>query len=128
MSHCYAQAFASRNWNAVSEQVADDFSIDDRRRTVNGGIRRGRKAAVEDLQAAASVGFVEATGMVLATRGDLLSLTQARFSGGDDKPFENELLNVIEVDADERMAAVVVFEIDDFDAAIAGTRCAIPCG
>ena len=99
--------------------MADDFSIDDRRRTVNGGIRRGRKAAVEDLQAAAGVGFVEATGTVLATRGDLLSLTRARFSGGDDKPFENELLNVIEVDADDRMAAVVVFDSDDFEAAIA---------
>ncbi len=69
VSHCYAQAFASRNWNAVSEQLADDFTIDDRRRTVNGGIRHGRGAAVEDLQAAASVGFVEATGTVLATRG-----------------------------------------------------------
>ena len=45
-------------------------------------------------------------------------MTQARFSGGDDEPFENELLNVIEVDADERMTAVVVFEADDFDAAL----------
>ncbi len=118
VSHCYAEAFASRNWNAVSEQMADGFTIDDRRRTVNGGIRRGRKAAVEDLQAAASVGFAETTGTVLATRGDRLSLTQARFSGSDDEPFENELLNVIEVDAAARMLAVVVFEADDFDSAV----------
>ncbi len=119
VSHRYAMAFASRDWVAVSELLADDFCIDDRRPTVNGGIRLGRKTAIEDLQAAAGVGFAEATGFTLATRGERLALTRAHFSGDGEEPFENELLNVIEIDADERMAAVVVFETDDVDAALA---------
>ena len=33
--------------------------------------------------------------------------------------FHTEMLAVVEIDADERIAAVVVFDLDDFDAAIA---------
>ena len=33
--------------------------------------------------------------------------------------FNTELLSIVEIDADERIVAVVTFDLDDFDAAIA---------
>ena len=120
VSHCYAEAFASRNWNAVSEQLADDFSIDDRRRTVNGGSAVAAKPRSRICKRLPVSVLWRQRGWSSPPGGTGFTLTQARFSGGDDEPFENELLNVIEVDADERMMAVVVFESDDFDAAISG--------
>ena len=61
------------------------------------------------------------TSTVIATRGERLALDRARFSGCDQQPeaFNIELLSIVEIDADERIAAVVVFDLDDFDAAIA---------
>ncbi len=117
----YFQAcFPARDWATIAEILADDFSIDDRRRTVNAGIRHGRDAELEDLAAAADVGFTNVTGVVIATRGGRLALVRARYSGRDLRPeaFQNEVLSVVEIDADDRMAAVIVFDLDDFDAAI----------
>ena len=44
-----------------------------------------------------------------------------RFSGRDQRPeaFYTEVLGVIEIDADERIVARVVFDPDDIDAAFA---------
>ena len=40
-------------------------------------------------------------------------------SGRDPEAIQNEALNIIEIDADERIVALVVFDLDDFDAAFA---------
>ena len=40
--------FAARDWDAMAEILADDISIDDRRRVVNAGIRHGRDAEIAD--------------------------------------------------------------------------------
>ena len=56
---------------------------------------------------------------VMATRGERLALTQVGGSGRDPDAVQIGALNVVEIDADEKVAAVVVFDLEDFDAAIA---------
>ena len=49
------------------------------------------------------------------------SLSRAPISGRDQRPeaFRTEVLDIVEIDADKRIAAIVVFDLDDFDAAFA---------
>ena len=48
--------FAARDWDAMAEMLADDISIDDRRRVVNAGIRHGRDAEIANMRAVAEIG------------------------------------------------------------------------
>ena len=59
------------------------------------------------------------TSAVIATRGERLALTRVRFSSRDQRPeaFDTEVLNIVEIDADDRVAACVVFDPDDIEAA-----------
>jgi hypothetical protein len=61
------------------------------------------------------------TPTVIATRGRKLVLTRLGFSGRDDgpEPFLTEVLSILEINDDERMVALVTFDLDDFDAAFA---------
>ena len=61
------------------------------------------------------------TSTVIATRGERLVLLRARYSGADERPeaFHIDVLSIVEIDADERIAAVVTFDLDDIDAAFA---------
>jgi hypothetical protein len=113
--------FASRDWDALAEAMADNCYTDDRRRVVGAGVRHGPDAAIEDSRAIADVGFTNMSLTVIATRGQRLALTRAYYSGCDQGPeaFQAESLGIVEINADERIAAIVVFELDDFDAAIA---------
>ena len=88
---------------------------------VNGGVRRGRNAGVEELQAAAEIGFTITMVDVKATRGESLALALVRASGRDPDAIQNDVLQVVEIHADERIAAVFTFDLEDFDAAIAGS-------
>ena len=56
---------------------------------------------------------------VIATRGERVVLGRMHLSSRDkeSEPFRMELLVVIEITASNRIAAVVVFDLDDFDAA-----------
>ncbi|OBH92596.1 regulator [Mycobacterium sp. E2733] len=112
--------FAARDWDALAAAAADSYSIDDRRRVVNAGIRHGRDAAIKEMRAIADVGFATMTILgAVATRGARLALMRIRFSGRDPDTIQNDALNVVEVDADEHVRAVVVFDLEDFDAALA---------
>ena len=51
--------FAARDWDAMAKVLADDISIDDRRRVVNAGIRHGRDAEIANMRAIADVGIHE---------------------------------------------------------------------
>ena len=113
----YWAHFAARDWDAITEILADDAVSDDRRRTVNAGVRHGRAAGIEDLRAAADVGFTNITSAVIATRGGRLVLTRSRASGRDPEVIQVDVLHIIEINADERIAAVFVFDPDDIDAA-----------
>jgi len=113
--------FAARDWLATTEILADDVSTEDRRRVVNSGLRQGRDAVIAEISGFAEIGVTDVTSDIIATRGGHLVLIRARSSGRDQSPhaFQAEVLHVVEIDADERIAAVVVFDIDDFDVAIA---------
>ena len=113
--------FAARDWAAIAEMLADDICTDDRRRVVNAGIRHGREAEMAGLRATASVGTRFITPTFLATRGRRLVLAKFRFSPQDLRPeaFHSEALGIAEIDADNRIAAIVMFGLDDIDAAYA---------
>jgi hypothetical protein len=110
---------AARDWDAMAELIADDACNDDRRRVVSGGIQRGRDAQIANLRAVIDVGVRNMESVVIATRGERLALTRTRVSGGDQRPdaFGVELLNITEIDTDNRISAGVLFDVDDMDAA-----------
>ena len=115
-----AVCFAARDWDALGDLFAVDYYNDDRRRVVNAGIRSGRAAAVEDLRVAAEVGLItNITTEFIATRGKGLILNRFRASGGDHPAVQLDVYQVVECGDDERIAAVVVFDIDDIDVAFA---------
>lgn len=114
----FRSAFAARDWGALADMVADDLYNDDRRPVVNAGIRHGRDSSLEDLRAAANMGVPHFTGIEIATRGERLVLVR----GGapyDKRPeaFQTDVLQIAEIDADGRIAALVMFDPDDVDAA-----------
>jgi class 3 adenylate cyclase len=113
--------FTAREWDAETEMLADDFSSDDRRRTVNAGIQRGRDVAMKDARANANLGAAEVTSTVIATRGERLVLRRARYASSAQSPedFYVDALIIYEINGDGRLAATVVFDIDDLDAALA---------
>ncbi|WAC94290.1 BTAD domain-containing putative transcriptional regulator [Mycobacterium sp. Aquia_213] len=110
---------AADQWHAVAQIAAENVSVDDRRRVVNAGILHGRDANIKDAQATVGVGFTMTMLGVLATRGERLALTGIRVSGRDPEAIQNDALQIMEIDAEERIAGVVVFDLEDFDGAIA---------
>ncbi len=110
---------AAGEWDAVAQMTADNVCVDDRRRVVNAGVLHGRDANIKDAQATVGVGFTMTMSGVLATRGKRLALTGIRVSGPDPEAIQNDALQIVEVDAEERIAGVVVFDLEDFDAATA---------
>jgi hypothetical protein len=117
----YRACFSAREWTAMSELLADDIVLDDRRRVVNAGVRRGREVHIADLRAAVEVGAETISSSVVATRGERLALAHARAFNRGAPPGEvgAEWLGVAEIDSDERMVAFVSFDLDDIDAAFA---------
>ena len=105
------------DWDALAELTAENVSVDDRRLAVDAGIRTGRDAAIEDSQATAEVGFTLKMVSVIATRGARLALIRVRVSGRDPEAIANDAWNIVEIDSDGRIAAVVVFDLEDIDAA-----------
>ena len=91
---------------------------DDRRRVVNAGIRRGRDVEIADMRAIADRVDEHSSDAVIATRGKRLVLGRVRFSGREQsEAVVTDVLGIVEIDADERIAATVVFDLDDIDAA-----------
>jgi tetratricopeptide (TPR) repeat protein len=115
MNERFLTCFVARDWDAMATLMVDDSSIDDRRRAVNAGLRRGRDAEIASMRAIADLGFQEATSVVIATRGERLALSRDRFL--EPEGFLTEVLGVLEINADERIGAVVVFDVDDIAAA-----------
>src|SRR5258708_2977163 len=112
--------FAAGDWDAMAEILADNLSNEDRRRVVSTGIFDGRDAQMANARAIAELWSTNVTRTVMATRGRNLSLARVSFSRGEGvEAFLTEFLVVIEIDADERISAIIVFDVDDFDAAIA---------
>ena len=74
---------------------------------------------IANMRAVAEVGVEHLTSTVIATRGERLALTRFRSSDRDPRPgeFVAEVLSIVEIDTDERIAAAVDFDPDDIDAA-----------
>ncbi|WP_082990612.1 BTAD domain-containing putative transcriptional regulator [Mycobacterium sp. 1482292.6] len=109
----------ARDWDALAELTAENISVDDRRRVVNAGVISGRKANIESTRALAEVGFTLTMPSVIATRGARLALLRVRVSGRDPEAIANDALNIVELDFDRRVAADVIFDLEDIDAAFA---------
>lgn len=116
----FGRAFVACDWNAVQRLLHAEFVNDDRRRVVNAGIRHGRDAEIDDLRASAEVGFAEMSWSVIATRGRNLALTCARYSLTDEpsEGFHNDVLHIVEINADGSIVSVTIFDPDDVDAAV----------
>jgi hypothetical protein len=111
---------AAHDWKELSEILADGVTIDDRRRVVNSGITYGRDAAIADLGSVIGVGLTNISSTVTATRGNRLDLCRTCISGQDaPEAFQIEFFSVVEVDAEKRIVARVLFEPEDIVAAIA---------
>ena len=112
--------FATRDWAATTELLADDISTDDRRRVVNAGNQHGPDASIANLRALADLGVAQFALAAIATRGERLFLIRVGL-GRDQRPdaFHTEALSIAEVDTDNRMAAPSSFDLDDIDAAFA---------
>ena len=117
----FREHFAAGDWAAVAAAFADDFSSDDRRRVVGAGVRHGRDAEMADLRSIASVGITQVTSTPVATRGERLVLTRGRLTSRDQgaEAYFTESLAVVEIDTNERIVALVNFDLEDIDAAIA---------
>ena len=111
--------FTARDWDGITEILADDYYQHDRRPVVGGEIRRGRGSLMEDLRAAAGLGITEATSDAIATRGERLTLTRVRYSRSHEGPeaYRADLLQIVDIDVDERIMALVAFDPDDIGAA-----------
>jgi tetratricopeptide (TPR) repeat protein len=110
---------AARDWDAMAAALADDVAIDDRRRVVNAGVRRGRQAVVDDLRVGADVGLTQIRPTPMAIRGERLTLCHIRY-GSDQNSDAGliDLLQIVEIDTDERIAALVLFDPDALEAAL----------
>ena len=111
--------FAAGDWDAMAEVLADNLTNEDRRRVVSTGVFDGRDALIENMRAVAELWSQTQLVLAIAARGKHLSLARIGFSRGEGvEAFLTDFLVVVEIDADERISANIVFDLDDFDAAI----------
>ncbi len=114
-------AFANHDWDVAGDLMADNITVDDRRRVVNTEVRRGRNATLASMRAGARLGARTIGSVVLATRGERLALLRTRYSGSSSSSggYYTEDLSLVDIDYDERICATVIFDLDDLDAAMA---------
>jgi hypothetical protein len=108
--------FAARDWDAMAEVLADEVFRDDRRRVVGAELRKGRDAVVAEFSALAEIGVKRMTFDTIATRGERLFLTRFSVSSGDHSATQY-VLQVVQHNAETQIAAAVILDIDDIDAA-----------
>jgi hypothetical protein len=113
--------FTARDWDALAELMTHNISTYDRRRVVNSGVHYGRDHYMAEMRAAAEVGFEKTASTVLAVRGASLALTRVRAWADGMRPEEVSLdvLNIAEIDANNRIVAFLGFDVDDIDGAFA---------
>jgi len=119
-----AQGVLERSWRErrlsdVIGSLSPDFVLDDRRALV--GLRLSGEDFVENLHLLFATRTSEWRNESLATRGEHLALFRVRFAGTSDSgaEFVEEHLSVFEEDPGGRWLAVVVFDLDQRDAAYA---------
>jgi hypothetical protein len=117
--HRFFAYFGAGNWAALANEIlAENSCVDNRCRVVNAGSWDGADVIIENLQALEEAGK-NVTLTVIATRGERLALTRMCSASSDLRygEFNSELLIISEIDTDDRIAAHIVFDLDDIDAA-----------
>ena len=111
--------FAANDRALISDIMAVDISIEDRRQVVNSGLRRGRDAVIDDMQVRVNSGVRQTRPSVIATRGAHLVLGRITYTAEDERPdpFVIEIIFIIETDANDVVSALIVFDPDDIDGA-----------
>ncbi|WP_458320070.1 BTAD domain-containing putative transcriptional regulator [Mycolicibacterium brisbanense] len=115
----FHECFADSDLAAIAAMLAEDFYGDDRRHLVGSGVRLGREAAIQDARAIIDLGVSITETIVIATRGDRLVLRRSQYADQRAAAFDVYVLEVVGLDSDERIAAVITFDPDDVDAAYA---------
>ena len=121
----YSAHFSACEWDAMAAMLADTSSSDDRRRVVGAGVQYGRAAQIADAQGVADGWITTLKSTPVAIRGERLVLVRALVSNRlplhdrDPEAYLSDVLGIVEIDADERIVATVLFDIDDIDAAFA---------
>ncbi len=114
----YLAHFATRDWDAMAEVLADDVLTDDRRHVVSEGVRRGRENEIANVKFIADAGAADITSTPIATRGEHLVLARPDASVRDwPDAFHNQMIELVEINADNQISAHVMFDSDDIDAA-----------
>ena len=110
--------FAARDWDAHHRDTGRRHYADDRRRVVNSGVRHGRDAEIASMQAIADIGgHKRHVDRRLQSAGSASSSVVLGVEDQRPEAFHAEVLGIVEIDADNRIAARVVFDLDDIDAA-----------
>jgi class 3 adenylate cyclase/tetratricopeptide (TPR) repeat protein len=109
--------WAERDWDGLVSMFAPSFRMEDRRGL--GGVPAGGADVFPNLRTLFETGGSSWRSVLLATRGSRLALVRGRLTDEGDAadPLAFEHLSVVEVDAGGRYVALVVFDLDDVDAA-----------
>ena len=97
------------------ELLAGDLEFTDNRHVISAP-PGGRSAAIENVEAAFAIGSPRFEMSLIATRGERLVLLDARFRGRHDaSAFESPFLELVEINDDDLVCAVALFDADDLD-------------
>jgi class 3 adenylate cyclase/tetratricopeptide (TPR) repeat protein len=116
--HAGERIGAARDRQSLRSIASEDFTFDDRRKRAL--VRGDVDLYFSNLEVVRSWPGLQNARELVATVGDRVTLERITFSGGaDGSPFDGEFLRVVEVDAEGRLRAVVHFDSEDRDAAVA---------
>ncbi|HVH16845.1 MAG TPA: nuclear transport factor 2 family protein, partial [Myxococcota bacterium] len=114
----FERRWRERDWEGVDACFAPGFRMEDRRALV--GLSLSGPEFVANLRLLAETSSSTFETELIATRGERLALSRARFSGEvAGGAFENWQLSLLEVDEQGRRIAVTLFDVGDLDAAYA---------
>ncbi|MGI9624703.1 MAG: AAA family ATPase, partial [Acidimicrobiales bacterium] len=102
---------------AVSEVVAPDFVVENRRTGLNSGRTSTIESFFDSLDEFRKLAFSRFKSVVIAVRGERLCLTRFGASTEDDYVIEN--LAVVSLNADRRVGRTVMFDVEHLPVALA---------
>jgi len=105
------------DWDEAAELCREDV-VSETRRAGLGHITTGRDRFIDDLRAARSVGVERVHLVPVAIRGEKLALGRIVATGSQPDSFSAELLNVVEIDNDGRLARETLFDPADLRTAL----------
>jgi ketosteroid isomerase-like protein len=123
----FAEVLVARDWNALRAHVGDEFRYEDRTRwaLVSGDV----ELWIASVRFLVSESGARAEHELLGTIGDRIALHRTAWSGASDATrFELDRLRIFEVDADGKLRALILFDVDDRSAAFAEAQARFTAG